>query len=483
MELRSGRRTGGPCGAWAMELRSGRRIGSQSPHGDRRRCRPRRLPAGDGDGVDHISGLHDDQLLQVLARLRCARAAVRTGILSRRWRGLWTRVPELYFESVAPAAVEAVLAQVALPKLSRLGVDVPHDHSLSAAGVASLLRAAARLDPVVFTLAAYVDANYRYVAVEVPSFLRATSISLAVHNLCVSSTAPGGGFPALERLYVAHCCFDAVALISRCPCLRLLDMRHCWGSDTIMVHSRSIEELVIEEGVTDVDINAPMLKKFNLRAALCPDFSMSLSAPMVDNHSWDCSFGRAPVNLAIDGVWCLRHLKLWTKESSRVLNLFIRRPVFSERLERSLQEMFPLPKFSVLELYLVTRGHVYGAMVLNLLHKCNAIQKLKMIIVEDEWPYEACPPNCDCDQPQNWRSQNFSLRGPKELKIKNFKGSGHEVDFLKLIFRCTPVTKVVVKLASKVSPSSSGCKEVYNIFKENPYVESHVYRKRGKEVI
>ncbi|CAN6219549.1 unnamed protein product [Urochloa humidicola] len=39
-----------------MELRSGRRL---------------RLLGGDDDGVDRISGLHDDLLIHVLVRLRC----------------------------------------------------------------------------------------------------------------------------------------------------------------------------------------------------------------------------------------------------------------------------------------------------------------------------------------------------------------------------------------------------------------------------
>jgi hypothetical protein len=75
------------------------------------------------------------------------------------------------------------------------------------------------------------------------------------------------------------------------------------------------------------------------------------------------------------------------------------------------------------------------------------------------------------------------LTGLEEVEIENFRGSGHEVDFLKLLFRCAPLTKVIVKLASNVVVRSRGCNEAYNIFKANPAVECHVYRKHGKEVI
>jgi hypothetical protein len=47
---------------------------------------------------------------------------------------------------------------------------------------------------------------------------------------------------------------------------------------------------------------------------------------------------------------------------------------------RNLQEMFPLPKISSLELCLDTRGHVYGGVVLHLLRLWNGIRRLKLVI-------------------------------------------------------------------------------------------------------
>ncbi|KAE8818534.1 F-box/LRR-repeat protein 25 [Hordeum vulgare] len=108
-----------------MELRSGRLVRRSPPP---RRARSRRGPCGGAD--DRLSALPDDMLLLVLARLRCARGAARTGILSSRWRGLWAHLPDLTFRDVAPAEIEAVLARLSSsPSVpATLDIAIPHTH-------------------------------------------------------------------------------------------------------------------------------------------------------------------------------------------------------------------------------------------------------------------------------------------------------------------------------------------------------------------
>ncbi|KAF0906686.1 hypothetical protein E2562_012259 [Oryza meyeriana var. granulata] len=67
----------------------------------------RPLAEGSGAGADLISELPDDVLLVILARLRCARAAAATGILYRRWHGLWEKLPEVSIRGVSPDALDA----------------------------------------------------------------------------------------------------------------------------------------------------------------------------------------------------------------------------------------------------------------------------------------------------------------------------------------------------------------------------------------
>nr|CAB3454300.1 unnamed protein product [Digitaria exilis] len=128
--------------------------GRGAPQPTRRSARLRRDPEPEGDGADRISALHDDLLLHILARLGCAHAAARTGLLSRRWRGLWTRLPELVLREVEPGSLDAVLADVVArfrpqarpqPPLSLL--DVRRHQVFSSAQIASLFNAAAALQP------------------------------------------------------------------------------------------------------------------------------------------------------------------------------------------------------------------------------------------------------------------------------------------------------------------------------------------------
>ncbi|TVU37858.1 hypothetical protein EJB05_11199, partial [Eragrostis curvula] len=469
-----------------MELRPRRRLGSRP---QRRRRNPG--AADDSDGVDRISGLPDDLLLLVLARLRSARDAARTSVLSTRWSDLWRRLPELYFRNTSPGALDAALAKVAVPKLSVLDIAETrcnNRNSFSAAEVASLLRNAARLNPMELRVEVPLKVKDRGGAVELPCFAGATSINLELLGGDLSLTLPaqGGDFPVLEILSIGSCLINSTsALISRCPNLRMLKLNQCLNDGSLTVHSTTIEELTVNNqvtGIRSVDIEAPVLKKFIFSAQMHEDYTISITAPMVTNQSW--SYGWHGFDVRIDQTWCLFHLKSETDESGYMfLSLDILRLAHFASHERKLHEIYKLPECDALELYLEESDHFYGGMVLNILRMCNGIQRLKL--VSNYWfcDAEACPLNCPCDQPQNWTSHDTLLSDLEEVEIVNFEGSAHEVDFLKLLFRCATLTKVIVRLDSKVSTRSKGCKEIYNFFKANPSVECNIYQRRGKEVV
>ncbi|CAO2144544.1 unnamed protein product [Urochloa humidicola] len=57
-----------------------------------------------GVGEDRISVLPNELLHAILVHLRSTRAAARTGVLSRRWRRVWTSLSELVLEEHADAS-------------------------------------------------------------------------------------------------------------------------------------------------------------------------------------------------------------------------------------------------------------------------------------------------------------------------------------------------------------------------------------------
>jgi hypothetical protein len=266
-------------------------------------------------------------LLQILVRLRCARAAALTSSLSRRWRGLWRHLFAISFCEIPLDAVDAALQQVACPTLSRLEIEIPERHRImDSARLSALLQAAERFAPADLVVDVHRDCKDHEIPIKIPSFQRATSIKLHVANLYLTLPTRRVEFPMLERLSVAHCRFDnmnMVELISRCPHLRVLEVDHCWRLDTLKVHSATIEELVVDDWLTNVDIVAPVLKKFRLKSTMERCFSVSFSAPMVEYLSWSFSFHHQNVGIGDMRLWCVRGLSLQTKQRAHVLLLDI----------------------------------------------------------------------------------------------------------------------------------------------------------------
>jgi hypothetical protein len=263
-------------------------------------------------------------LLQVLVRLRCARAAAHTSSLSRRWRGLWRHLFELYFRDIPLDAVDAALLQVACPALSRLEIEIPERHRiLDPARVSTLLNAAAGLAPADLVVDICGHCKDRDIPIEIPYFGCASSIKLRIENLYLTLPPGGVEFPVLERLSVGGCCIDIAELIRRCPRLCVLEVCNCWGFSTVKVHSPTIEELVLDDNgwLSNLDIMTPVLKQFTLHATMDRDFNVLFSAPVVEDLSWWCKCGQQ--NVGFGDLWCLRSLNLWIKESAYILQLNI----------------------------------------------------------------------------------------------------------------------------------------------------------------
>jgi hypothetical protein len=255
--------------------------------GSRRRVRLRRTELH-GGGADLISALPEDVLLQVLVRLRCARAAARTSLLSRRWRGRWTQLPDLIFRNATLARLLPTLTSIQA-RVSLLDIRIPSHHGLEAAAVPSLFHAAAGLSPVDFTLS--LPRMMDHVDMELPRFHRAASIQLYAENLRLTPPGRSAGFPALERLTLlslSGCSVDLAALVLRCPCLRVLWVAQVSLDDGIDIRSESLQELYVRTGYSSSDcinVEAPVLKKLTVLFRTEDELSVSVVALVLEKVS------------------------------------------------------------------------------------------------------------------------------------------------------------------------------------------------------
>ncbi|KAI4969491.1 hypothetical protein ZWY2020_000405 [Hordeum vulgare] len=481
-----------------MNLRSGQRAGSSAP------------PRSSG-GADRISALADELLLLVLARLRCVRTAARASVLSSRWRGLWTRLPSFVFRDVALPALAAVLHRVAsdnVVSLSLLDIDVPQrDRSPSWAAphgrVSSLLCAAARLSPERLVLALPWDAAAPHEKVELPRFQRATSITLSTPSLVILRARAVGQLSALTTLVLSGCTADALDdLVPRCPRLRVLRFSGtvaCYTGitvDTIMVCSRSLQELVLKvDGHTRVRgivVATPMLEQLTVASRVGDNLCVSVLAPMAGNVSWHCRYGSESPGL---GSWTLERVSLvMSPPATRlapVLQIQLRkhRDRFSDWLwmqdtlagevEKHLQ-MQVAADLSVfdLELHLAPLGHVYGALASFFLgiHRIrDAIHRLKVVLPEPKLHTDKvkCEEEyCGCEPDDDWTCQTITVPELEEVEIDGFQGDDHEFEFLEHLLRCAPMlTRVILRVSDENTGTNDA--KVHDFSMEHPYVECH----------
>ncbi|TVU39248.1 hypothetical protein EJB05_12657, partial [Eragrostis curvula] len=390
---------------------------------------------GDGDGEDRISGLPDDLLHLVLVRLDCTREAARTSILARRWRGLWTRLPEYtFFWDMEPEVVETALAQVTRSSLDDLYIDVVLKPESALDRASWLLRAAARL-----------SLQHRAAAVMLPFFNRTTSLILNIEGMPIA-VPPTGEFSRLESLELATSSNIFPALLHRCPCMRVLRINARRELEEVTVHSETLEELDVEgvqllNDIRKIDINTPELKKMKFDVEMGLEFSVTVSAPKVEEVDWEFVSEHENIGLAIVRLFVLEYS---LSQGVNTLRLTIDCMSDSGVPNRSFAEEIArlrVSDFSVFELTVETNGHAFGPLLLHLLQIQPAIQRL-MVDLRQGKEEEFCTHNCTCRQPVNWENENISLADLEEVLISyNLEGEDEEVGFLKLLFRCAPGLK------------------------------------------
>ncbi|KAL6896771.1 hypothetical protein ACP4OV_007343 [Aristida adscensionis] len=437
-----------------------------------RSCRRQPSPPGgsDREEEDGFSVLPQEMLLEILGRVRrrSVPEAVRTSVLSRRWRGLWTQLHDLRFDGVDPGTLVNVLGQVR-PELNSLDIRFSGE-VLEPVQISSLLHALNRLAPADLTVA--LKKRHNTGPFELPFFNRATSIGLDIRMLQFT-LPPSGSFASLEELHLTHVWFNIDVLLPHCPCLcsLWLDYGHLYHEiNTITVHSKSLQLLHLEfryihPGLV-VDIVAPeLIKKFMYALHTDGGFTVSLLAPKLQQFflNYTCERWLRP-RVGFGNKWILWCLTMETESSNKggqplhvrthVLSMTILTQLRDTPYEQSIvQEVngLPVTNFSVLKLELRTEGHVFGPLVLQLLSIRTTIQRLKLVLLEDMFKKcpknsslfteNRCSENCDCDEASSWRNELICLPDLQVVEIEGFRLTDHEVDFLELLLRSAPMLR------------------------------------------
>ncbi|KAL6603630.1 hypothetical protein ACP70R_043991 [Stipagrostis hirtigluma subsp. patula] len=337
--------------------------------------RARLAPSAD---ADLISALGDDVLVRVLGLAADARDAVRTGALSRRWRGLWTRVPALRFAyrpAIEADSLAAAGAERCAAALERYVSSVNHvlarrahsaDHAVESLAISftpacSPGLVGERLVPA-WTRAAQgwiryaVQHGVKLVAVELGGPPDPSSGVMTIHDfddkrpvvaldelpasparLETMRLALGGAkvrLPAtvvfaslteisLERIKItaaggAHLLGRLVSSAS-CPILRKLvlrTVRFARTEEKLLLETGSLSELWLE-GVVPVrslELRAHSLRVFHIQS--CFHEAVMISAPRLEELKF--FQGLYPSRLEVDGgLSCVRSLKLhlWSHEA------------------------------------------------------------------------------------------------------------------------------------------------------------------------
>ncbi|CAL5086253.1 unnamed protein product [Urochloa decumbens] len=196
-------------------------------------------------GADRITGLSDDVLHSILARLPSTAEAARTSVLSRRWRRVWSLDPR-----PGPRLPPQLRPWPAGPRQHRRravgprrGDPSPRSASPASSGLRLVLHTA--------------RGNEYWKEFVIPFCERVTAISFCLnHKLRFPLNSAGGGaFTALASLEITHGCIDGgeleLVLCSRCPRLKKLALEQITlrlgspGPQGLCIRSNSLEQLKI----------------------------------------------------------------------------------------------------------------------------------------------------------------------------------------------------------------------------------------------
>ncbi|CAL5086312.1 unnamed protein product [Urochloa decumbens] len=453
-----------------------------------------------GSGEDRISGLPDDLLHSILLRANLGTFdAARTSVLSRRWRRVWSHLPDLSFiqdrrdpDSHARARdrVDAALEAYSAPTASRLDIFEPPSWPLvPVSRVASWLGFASRRLAGELRMSLRCGQIFYYYEEEeeeeeeelvIPLCERATAIT--IHHLCCTMRfrlpPDDSAFAALAKLEIRDARLVGRELegvvSSRCPRLKelaldvitLLPLQRGGDAAALSIRSTSLECLKISyAGFGRLQVAAPELQKLFLTKDQC--HTRIVAAPKLAELYYDdlSSYDNGDVPISHQFIEAGRHLRRmgirlanaatlmrqFDTVDELVLGVYI--PEGVQPYERFLEDTNVLPKCKVLKVFLSLQRHALEPTMLRLLRKCVGIKKLVFRVnyfyTPPEDYYSSCKLlGCPCDWLDNHKAEDIIMDSLEEVEIENSvcRKDDMVVELVKLLCKCSMIFREKVHI-------------------------------------
>ncbi|CAL4992285.1 unnamed protein product [Urochloa decumbens] len=467
---------------------------------DRPRRRHRRHRRRSGE--DHISGLPDELLHTILLHLGSARAAARTSVLSRRWRLMWTHLPELVFGNAshdAPPptptsfldAVDSALSAYAAPTLEALVVVMPTaaSHDVTAGHVAPWLRFAAervagdlvlfmpsprpRFDPIhelevdywqELSSSILLGHTCEEAVLELPTCERAKTITLRLKQDWRLRLWRAGAFTALTSLRILCGCMEGSELTAlvctQCPCLK--ELRLCVtlvDASDVSICSDSLQSLSFSvKGILQLEVVTPRLEYLCVGEATNEARYARISAPKLERVVW-CVDTYDPHRHRFEGVG--RRLRLLDVCGNFIAGLLMQRfdevdelqlgiyiPRAIAAYERFLKETNKLPKCETVNITLESNHNGLAPVMAYLLRNCGSAKKVSVQLLDPSGNYPSwrpCQPSCPCRLEENNKIGGIDLNSLEEIEITSYKIIGDELlELVEQLSRCNaPLSWVI----------------------------------------
>ncbi|KAJ1260453.1 hypothetical protein BS78_10G233800 [Paspalum vaginatum] len=470
-------------------------------------------------GEDRISVLPDELLHCILLRLGSTRAAVRTSVLSHRWRHVWAHLPEFvlgggsgappppasFLDSVdrilsttcssAPTTMDRLSISISLSTAARYDLGARAVFQAEAERVGAWLRFAAErvAGELCLDMPQWNMRGHEWLELELPLCGRAKTITVDLRSTWLLRLPSAGLFTALTGLSIKYGRMkgsEVTALVGeQCPCLRDLALNITTvDASAVSIRSDSLRSLwfsSITPASVQVEVVTPRLEKLSLFLPV----AIRISAPKLAELGWtghhalvhqDHEFDHDSRRLRLLNIWdqnCTMASSLMQKfdEVDR-LKLRINIPeVSTDGYARFLYETNKLPKCRILDIDLRSHQHSPATCMLHLLRNCSSTKKVSMELSSCFGRY-ACLSSCPCRLGENRKVDCINVSSLEEVAINCYTSSPELLEFMELVSRCnaTRLKKLTIDYNTYFHgtvETKEVRKKIYNMYQPNVEVE------------